>query len=102
MDPFPVVCVKYFYPQLGSSLTLKCTRPRSNPRPNMFWAIVGTDSKFYPINMTDRITMDSEGYLFCIDIKLYLLEVYKLELFHCSSLRNLFKALKISILASFV
>jgi len=63
LDPFPVVGIKYMYPQLGSSLTLKCTRPRSYPQPNMFWAVVAADSRFYPIYLTDRITMDPEGNL---------------------------------------
>lgn len=61
LDPFTGGSLKTYYPQLGSPLTLKCTRPRSYPQPNLFWAIIAADSRFYPIYLTDRITTDPEG-----------------------------------------
>lgn len=61
LDPFtPSLPVNHF-PSLGTSLTLKCVKPRSFPAPEVFWATVMDQERFTPIDLSSRISIDPEG-----------------------------------------
>ena len=61
LESFPNNRPREYFPQLGQSLTLSCTRPASFPEPEVFWAVVVADQSYTPVSLSDRISIDPEG-----------------------------------------
>jgi len=61
LEEFPVKSVISNRPQIGNSLTLRCTPPTSFPHAKIFWALITRDNRLSPIDYTDRITLDPIG-----------------------------------------
>ena len=68
LEAFPQKSVKINRPQIGSSLTLRCTPPTSFPHAEIFWAMSIYGMRFQPVDYTDRVTIDPIG----IDFVLYI------------------------------
>lgn len=69
LEAFPKRSVRRNYPQIGSSLTLRCTPPTSFPHPNIFWAVITADNRFSPVDYTDRVTIDPIGNLHFVNVQ---------------------------------
>ena len=61
LDQFQPSETKTHYPDLGTSLTLGCTPPRSYPPAEIFWATFSRLESLRPIDLTDRISIDPDG-----------------------------------------
>lgn len=55
----------------GHSLILKYRQPISVPEASVIWGIVGNEGKIVPIQLDDRISLDSEGKLHLMDFFLF-------------------------------
>lgn len=62
LQPFQTAGIKYNYPNLGMALTLRCIPPTSYPKAEVFWATIAEGMRFTPIDLSDRVTQDPEGY----------------------------------------
>jgi len=68
LEPFQTSGIRRQYPNIGDSLQLKCTPPRSFPQANVFWATISSDMRFTPIDLSDRVTQDPIGNLNFVNV----------------------------------
>ena len=61
LEPFPSARRTHNTPEIGSSLTLRCTPPTCFPHPKIFWAVITSDNRFSPVDYSERVTIDPIG-----------------------------------------
>lgn len=68
LEPFQTQGTKRNTPNIGDSLQLKCTPPKSFPQATVFWATISEGMRFTPIDLSDRVTQDPIGNLNFVNI----------------------------------
>jgi len=62
LERFPtLVRVQVHTVVAGKPVKLQCEPPASYPTGNIYWGVHGNDGKLFPVDNTERITMDYDG-----------------------------------------
>jgi hypothetical protein len=69
LEPFDTVSEPTVHEvEIGASLVLRCTPPKSYPTGTVYWGESTANNKFQPLTMSDRVAQDYEGNLYYANI----------------------------------